>query len=185
MLEDLETVTARLLYVTNSLSFDAKKLVHNITESLLFKDVVIPIASFSTIYSKKNGKFIYINKDSLLSASPITCDVKSSQMAFHTVVDNAIKYSKKSSTIDIYGKEDKNFCKVIVDSYSSVTIREEEKEHIFRKYYRTKEVEEKKFDGSGIGLYLAQEIMIINGGRVLLTNLNNPTRFELHFKKYE
>ncbi|MDX9697400.1 MAG: HAMP domain-containing sensor histidine kinase [Bacteroidales bacterium] len=182
VLIDLEVVGSRLMYVVNSLSFDAQDLVKEITKCSLFKDVVIPIASFSKLYAEKKGKRVVINIDSL-NISPIECDKNSSQMAFHVIVDNAIKYSKPDSVITIFGKEERDFCKVIVENYSIVTIQDNEKDLIYRKYYRTEEVESKKFEGSGIGLYLAREIMNINSGKILLTNLNNPTRFELLFKK--
>lgn len=182
VLIDLEVVGSRLMYVVNSLSFDAQDLVKDIAKCSLFRDVVIPIASFSKLYAEKKRKKVFVNIDSL-NISPIECDKNSAQMAFHVIVDNAIKYSKPDSLISIFGKEDKDYCRVIVENYSIVTIQDNERDLIYRKYYRTEEVELKKFEGSGIGLYLAREIMTINSGKVVLTNLNNPTRFELLFKK--
>lgn len=184
ILDDLAAVTARLRYVANSLSFDIDELVRNIKMLFPFKDIVIPIISFSKIHAEKKNRFINIDKDSFLRLPPVIGDANSSQMAFHTIIDNAIKYTKKDGTIYVYGEEDRDWCKLIVSSYSNVTIQQEDKDKIFTQFYRTQEVESKKYPGSGIGLYLAKGIMDINRGKILLTNLNNPTKFELHFKKY-
>jgi len=184
LLEDLKSVATRLSFVSQSKSFDAKELVREIKRALVFENVVIPIISFSKVYAIREKKYIYINKNSILHLPPVNCDIYSSQMALHIIVDNAIKYSKDGTTISVYGKEERDFCKVIIESDSIVPIRKEDKDKIFEKYYRTKEVELKKIEGSGIGLYLAQDIMRINGGKILLTHyLDNPIRFELHFEK--
>jgi signal transduction histidine kinase len=183
LLEDLNIVASRLLFITNSKSFDAKELVKEIKSTSIFKDVVIPVISFSKGYARKKHRFIDIDKNSILQLPLVNCDAASSQMALHIVIDNAIKYTKKYETIFVYGKKEGDYCKVIVESDSFVAIQPDEKDDIFKKYYRTKEVEERKFEGSGIGLFLAKGIMRENGGKILLTSLNKPTRFELHFLK--
>ena len=182
VLTDLEVVGSRLTYVANSLTFNPQELVKDIQKHFLFKDVVIPIAAFSKLYAQNKDRKFDIDIESL-NLPPIMCDMYSSQIAFHVLIDNAIKYSKPGSTIFVYGSQDRDFCKVTVEDSSSVGILEFEKEHLFHKYYRAEEVKLKKFEGSGIGLYLAQEIMLLNKGKIELSNLSSPTRFNLFFKK--
>jgi signal transduction histidine kinase len=182
-LEDLEAVASRLSFVANSRSFNAKELTKKIERVRVLMNIVTPIISFSKLYARKNDKFIDLDKESISRLPPVSCDINSAQMAFHIIIDNAIKYAKKSQTIFVYGKKEGDYCKVIVKSNSFVTIQPEEQEDIFKKYYRTKGVEEKRLEGSGIGLFLAKGIMRENKGKILLTNLNNPTTFELHFLK--
>jgi signal transduction histidine kinase len=183
ILLDLDAVSKRLTYVVNSLSFDANDLIKEIKKVNLFKEVIIPIHSFSKQYAIKKKKKLNINKDSFLFA-PVKCDIFSAQMAFHVLIDNAIKYSKNEDSIYVFGKCDSGFAKVIVENHSIIALNESEKDKLFNKFYRSKEAEERRFEGSGIGLYLAKGIMDKIEGKILLTSLNNPTRFELHFKLY-
>lgn len=185
VLDDLRSISSRLIFVANSKTFDARELVTEIKRSAIFREIVAPVISFSEAYARKKKKSVSISKDTVLALSPAKCDVNSSQMALHIILDNAIKYSKKFSNIFVHGKEDENWCRVIVESYSMVAIRPEEQHKIFEKFYRTKEVESKRFEGSGIGLFLAKHIMTLNKGKILLTKLQNPTTFELHFAKWE
>ena len=83
--------------------------------------------------------------------------------AIHNLVDNAIKYSPKGSTINIsvyksylnYNLDIENECK---------DISEENLPKIFERFYRGKNSVSK--DGLGLGLYIAREIIEKHGGNI-------------------
>ena len=60
-------------------------------------------------------------------------------------------------------------------------IQDDEAPNIKNKYYRGSIAKRQKLEGSGIGLYLADKIMELNGGNLLLLRQNNPVIFALRF----
>jgi len=169
----------RLVFVTNVLTFDAHDLVKNIDNTLIFKEVVAPILSFARHYAKNRKKIISVKKDSLILPI-VRCDANAASMVFHIVLDNAIKYTHKNSIIEVYGETGRDTCSVIIES-DGFPILEEEKEKIFEKFERGQYAKKKKIEGSGIGLFLGNQIMKLNNGRLKLRKLANPTIFEIEF----
>lgn len=88
-------------------------------------------------------------------------DSKWTEEAILNLVENAIKYSDKESSICITVKGYEFFTAVCVAD-QGIGIREEEQPQIFGRFYRGREVTEEK--GVGIGLYLAREIAVRQGG---------------------
>ena len=181
VLDDLDMVGNRLVFVTNVLTFDAHDIVKDFADAFIFKEIVAPILSFATHYAKNRKKFIDVDKDSLFLPK-VYCDANASSMAFHVVIDNAIKYASKGNTINIYGIKKQNTCSIIVESFG-LPVLEEEKNYIFKKFSRGHHAKVQKTEGSGIGLYLGKQIMQLNNGSLKLTKLANPTTFEIEFKK--
>jgi len=91
-------------------------------------------------------------------------DPKWTQEALINIVDNAIKYTDSGSvkiglsTTDMFARID------IQDT--GIGIREEDYAKIFQRFYRSSEVAQE--EGVGIGLYLAREIVMEEGGYIRL-----------------
>lgn len=101
------------------------------------------------------------------------------QMAINNLVDNAIKYS---------GKEDAVFLKLYTDlKMLKLQVKDEgegisasDKKKIFQKYYRASHRQTK---GSGLGLYITQQIVKQHRGDIFVTNNNERgSIFEIDFK---
>ena len=98
--------------------------------------------------------------------------------AIHNLVDNAIKYSPKGSTINIsvyksylnYNLDIENECK---------EISEEILPKIFERFYRGKNSVSK--DGLGLGLYIAREIIEKHGGNIRASLDKNKIKFSVDF----
>ena len=183
VLDDLDMVGNRLVFVTNVLTFDAYDLVKDVSQTLIFKDIVAPILAFATYYAKKRHKTISVNKDSLFLPR-VLCDANAASMVFHIIIDNAIKYTQKGAGINIFGRSGNKSCTIVVESYG-FPILEEEKTYIFEKFARGYHAKEQKTEGSGIGLFLAAQIMRLNNGSLKLTKLSNPTTFEIEINLLE
>lgn len=180
--DDLDMVGSRLTFIANILTFDPSELVKEIKETNPFFEIVTPVLAFMRLYAKNRGKDILVDKDSLRLAS-VECDAISASMVFHILLDNAVKYTPKGGFIKVYGMTIRDCCSIVVEN-RGLPILESDLPHLFDKYYRGKAPTEQKTEGSGIGLYLAREIMKINGGSILLRSQNNPTSFEARFKQY-
>lgn len=98
--------------------------------------------------------------------------------AIHNLVDNAIKYSPKGSTINIsiyksylnYNLDIENECK---------DLSEETLPKIFERFYRGKNSVSK--DGLGLGLFIAREIIEKHGGNIRASLDNNRIKFSVDF----
>ena len=105
-------------------------------------------------------------------------DEKWLKEAIHNLVDNAIKYSPKGSTINIsiyksylnYNLDIENECK---------DLSEETLPKIFGRFYRGKNSVSK--DGLGLGLYIAREIIEKHGGNIRASLDENRIKFSVDF----
>ena len=82
--------------------------------------------------------------------------------AIGNIVDNAIKYTNQGS-ITLRIKPYEMFCCIEIAD-TGMGIAEEEQAQIFARFYRSKRVSQKS--GVGIGLYLAREIIMGEGGYI-------------------
>ena len=81
--------------------------------------------------------------------------------AFYNVFDNAVKYSKSNSTIDITMKRTEMFYKIQIRDYG-IGIKDGEENKIFQRFYRGEQARGQ--EGCGIGLYLSREIVLLQKG---------------------
>ena len=102
---------------------------------------------------------------------------------FQNLLDNAKKYSPKESTINFYIKNHVN--KVILCiSDEGIGIADNEKLKIFDRFYRIEDEETRNYKGTGLGLFLVDQIAKMHGGKIICkNNLPNGSIFELHLKK--
>ncbi len=101
---------------------------------------------------------LFINGDRLLL-----------QMATNNLIDNAIKYSPKGSTVTVVlsGEANKNILQV---KDEGTGIDEEEKKKIFNKFYRVGNMATKAAKGTGLGLYLIKKIVQQHNGNISVTD---------------
>lgn len=83
-------------------------------------------------------------------------NVKWTAEALENILENAVKYSPRGSRIEIALKQFE-MCSQIKISDQGIGIQEKEFNNIFKRFYRSLEVQE--LEGSGIGLYLAKLIL--------------------------
>lgn len=80
------------------------------------------------------------------------------QMAINNLLDNAVKYSGKASNIFIQ-LEQKKQTGIVKISDEGAGIADEEKKHVFKKYYRLGTEATQKAKGTGLGLFLVSRIV--------------------------
>lgn len=90
-------------------------------------------------------------------------DLKWTLEAVGNIVDNAVKYAPGQSVVTISLRVYELFvCILVADE--GVGIPEEERARIFDRFYRGRHVRQE--EGIGIGLYLAREIISVQGGYI-------------------
>lgn len=98
-----------------------------------------------------------------INASEITFSRRKLRSILYNLVSNAIKYQAPGNkpTIFIKTEKEKDFTVITVQD-NGIGINPAKKDAIFTKYYRV----ENKIEGSGVGLYLVNEIVKNAGGNI-------------------
>jgi len=154
----LKTLSDSLLelnhFSNNQLSFDF--------QSISIKDLMSE--SVKKIKSKADKKKIII--ESIPVSGKIMVDVQRIEELILIIIDNAIKYSPKSSVIKfIATKEDKNLVFKIIDQ--GIGISKKDLPHIFDRFYRADNARTKNHSsGYGLGLSIAQKIIDQHHGKI-------------------
>ena len=123
---------------------------------------------------QRDGRSVDVLGDSDLPAAFI--DKELIQLALRQLVDNALKYSERGSTIGISSRmSDGNF--LISVHNLGEPLSDLERSHIFDKFYRGQNVRH-LVAGTGMGLPVAREILIAHGGDIALARSDeNGTEF--------
>ncbi len=87
------------------------------------------------------------------------------KQAITNLIENAIKYSPENTKVLITSEEIDNEVVVQV-SDQGIGIEDSEVDHVFDKFYRSKEVTNKDVKGSGLGLYLTKYFINLHKGDV-------------------
>jgi len=88
------------------------------------------------------------------------------------LLENAVKYSPKNSTITIRLNKENNQVKLALMD-EGLGVNEEEKKNIFQKFYRVGNEETRSAKGTGLGLYIVQFIVEKHNGTITIKN-NSP-----------
>jgi signal transduction histidine kinase len=94
----------------------------------------------------------------------------------HTLIDNALKYSKRGSEVQIVFNESPNDIELKVVSYGP-KIEDDELEKIFDLFYRGRSARAQEEEGAGFGLYLAQFIATTIGTKITVAQGTTPNKF--------
>lgn len=123
------------------------------TGSISLKDTLL--SAINSIYDQAEKKEIYIVTEPFTDCL-LLHNKKWTAEVFVNILENAIKYSEKGSTIEIKVYSLELFTEIRFQDHG-IGIRKDELTNIFQRFYRSKDVENK--EGSGIGLYLSRLIL--------------------------
>lgn len=85
--------------------------------------------------------------------------------AIQNLLDNAIRYTPEGGNVSLQAvHESGNLIIKIADS--GIGIAPEDKEHLFEKFFRSKEATQMSTDGSGLGLVIVKSIVEAHGGSI-------------------
>jgi two-component system sensor histidine kinase CiaH len=105
---------------------------------------------------------IYLNGETILL-----------QMLVNNLLDNALKYSPKESSVTVSLTEQNQTIKLTV-SDQGFGIADAEKKKVFEKFYRSGDENTRQAKGTGLGLYLCKKIVESHNGYISVTD-NYPT----------
>lgn len=117
--------------------------------------------------------------------TPKTLEIKMKPHQFEQLflifIDNAIKYDNKHKHIEV-STFLKNKQKIIEIRDHGIGIPKEDQEFIFDRFYRVDKSRSRSQGGNGLGLSIAQKIIQMNGGTVVIdSEINEGTTFKIIF----
>jgi K+-sensing histidine kinase KdpD len=103
------------------------------------------------------------------------------QMLINNLLENAIKYSPKDKAIQVVlSKKASNVKLEIIDA--GIGIKDDEKKHVFKKFYRIGDENTRKAQGTGLGLYLCKKIAEAHGATIAVgDNYPSGSNFNIQF----
>ena len=120
------------------------------------------INSMINLSKKKNIDIIYKPNHK----GNVNADLQAFERIMNNLIDNAIKYSKEDSQITIStSNEVDNYIKVMIED-SGQGISDEDKDHIFSRFYRTASARAQENQGSGLGLAIVKHLVNSLNGEV-------------------
>ncbi|MHB8130611.1 MAG: sensor histidine kinase [Mobilitalea sp.] len=118
--------------------------------------------SISAVYGQAESKSIRITTEEFVDRK-LLHNPKWTTEAIANILENAIKYSIEQTNILIRIEPMEFYTKIQI-SDQGIGIATEEFNLIFKRFFRSKQVEQK--EGSGLGLYLSQLILSKQGGYI-------------------
>ena len=160
-MKDLRTSEEQICFLVESFIKTAR-LEQGIIQVHMQKENLVEtiLNALGQIQKKAEDKEIFFQVE---LPEKIICEHDKNWMceAFYNVFDNAVKYSKNNSVIDITTKQTEMFYTIQVRDYG-IGIREGEENKIFQRFYRGEQARGQ--EGCGIGLYLSREIVLLQKG---------------------
>ncbi|MGL4849296.1 MAG: sensor histidine kinase [Clostridium sp.] len=157
-IDRMEWITTGLIKLSTleSKSINLNKKESSISETLL--------NSINGVHGKALEKNITINILKFDEGN-LRHDKKWLGEAIINILDNSIKYSLENKEIDISLEIEASKIKIIIKD-RGFGIKKEDKDKIFKRFYRSYSEEIRNEEGSGIGLYLSKKIIEDHNGNI-------------------
>ena len=95
---------------------------------------------------------------------------------FNNLLKNAVAYSSKGTEITVNAEETPEHIVVTVSNHGK-TVPDDKLETLFEKFYRLDESRTSNTGGTGVGLAIAKEIVLLHGGTISADSKNGLTTF--------
>lgn len=109
----------------------------------------------------------------------LAADAKKLEMALYNILDNAIKYTPKGSITVSFGKKQSYISLTVHDT--GIGIPKDQQQYLFTKFFRARNAILLQTEGSGLGLWIANEIIKRHKGKIVLmeSGENKGTTFTI------
>ena len=179
IMQKMEDEINRIEWFTNSLTNISKLETGLIQLNIVNQNITNTIIySINSVYIKAQEKNIQIHTKNLEYRNILfKHDIKWTQEAIINILDNAVKYTNNNGEIIIELIITDVINKIII-SDTGMGIAKKDMPFIFDRFYKS----DNSGEGVGIGLYLAKQIMIKQGGTIKAkSQIGVGTRFEMIF----
>lgn len=143
-----------------SVSYNFKKIniVNTIEQTIL---------EFSVEANKKQVDLIFLKPE--IDMPFVSCDEEMIQIVFQNLIENAIKYTSEDGKVFVSIKQKNDSIQISIKD-NGIGINTDDKENIFKKFYRAPNAKEKDIVGSGLGLFTTKNIVEKHNGKIWFEN---------------
>ncbi len=137
-------------------------------------DLVATLLERLVSLAQRTGIMIYFDKPKVPVPQPFI-DRQKLSLALGNILENAIRYNTERGEVVVRVRklEDKPFIEVSVTD-TGIGISEQDIEDLFKKFFRSRSAARSHTIGSGLGLYIAKNIVQAHGGEIWVES--EPTR---------
>ncbi|HDR7912349.1 TPA: two-component sensor histidine kinase [Bacillus wiedmannii] len=115
----------------------------------------------------------------------ITADQESMSQVWINLIHNSIKFTPSRGTITIQLQEYEKFVEIRIRD-TGIGISEEQKQHIFERFYKADSSRNRTYGGSGLGLAIVKKVLDLHQGKIKVeSEEGNGTEFIVCIPKYE
>ena len=122
---------------------------------------------FSGETNKKEIELLFLKPE--IPLPQLKCDESMIRVVIQNLIENAIKYSSKGGKVFVSLKQKDADIMISVHD-TGIGIKDEDKESIFKKFYRAPNAQEKDAVGSGLGLFTTKNIVEKHKGKIWFEN---------------
>lgn len=175
----IHTTIIRLINLTSSLlqisRLEANSHATQPKPTVLNQEISRTISELEPLAKQKHQQI----KTTLAPKTTINTDPSLFREVIHILVSNAIKYSKRNSTISISLTKTNQIVTIkVIDQ--GIGIPKNIQGKLFTRFYRADNARTHEPDGNGLGLYLAKLIIQKIGGQITFQSTKNHTIFILN-----
>ncbi|HUP26391.1 MAG TPA: HAMP domain-containing sensor histidine kinase [Candidatus Limnocylindrales bacterium] len=99
------------------------------------------------------------------AAGPVMADAGKLRIVLNNFISNAIKYNRPGGTVKIF-HEHKDGMLITAVKDTGLGIPDEQKAHIFEKFFRVNNADRENVTGTGLGMYITRRYVLAMGGQV-------------------
>lgn len=163
-LESVSNSVQRIIDLTNDILFlQEMDLIFSNFLPINLRDMIQNIIDDEKDHAGKMGVKVEFEVEESLPL--IHGDLKSLGRAFRALLNNAIKFSLNGGVVEIRVTSTQEYVLVHIRD-EGIGIRESDLAHIFDRFWRTEEYEGVLFDGIGLGLAIAKQVVKQHKGTI-------------------
>lgn len=163
-----------LLYLVN---LEKKELEINYEVTYVNYLVLNVIKKLKPLSNKKNLSVRFTASEKI----QMDADRDKIQQCLFNIIGNAIKYTPENGEIDVDLRLDRMGQVIIAVKDTGIGIPKDRISHVFDRFYRVDEARARKTGGNGLGLSIAQQIIHLHQGKILVeSEVDKGTKFEIH-----
>jgi hypothetical protein len=115
----------------------------------------------------------------------IIADQESMSQVWINLIHNSIKFTPSGGTITIQLKEHETLVEVRIRD-SGIGISEEQKQHVFERFYKADSSRNRAYGGSGLGLAIVKKVLDLHQGEIKIeSEEGNGTEFIVRIPNHE
>ena len=182
MLERIETESSRLnemitrLLTLSKLETGTRDFRRETVDFSTLVEQIVDDADFEAHANSKSVKIVHMDRCQVVGSENLL------QSAVENVLRNAVKYTRKSTAVEVSVKAaGANVVFTVRDHGEGVP--DEELSNLFRPFYRVGEARERKTGGIGLGLAIVQQAVSVHNGTVTASNTGDGLLVEITLKR--